>query len=102
MKKKQIRIRCWVEMDGERLFGPGPAELLEHIDAEGSITKAAKKMGMSYKKAWDIVENLNSNSQVKLVKSFKGGAQGGRAEVTKYEIGRASCRERWRVAVAAG
>ena len=41
-------------------------------------------MGMSYKKAWDIVENLNSNSQVKLVKSFKGGAQGGRAEVTKY------------------
>jgi molybdate transport system regulatory protein len=84
MKKKQIRVRCWVEIDGERFFGPGPAELLGHIEQMGSITQAAKKMGMSYKKAWDIVENLNTHSRTKLVVSQKGGRHGGSAEVTDH------------------
>ena len=37
MKKKEIRFRCWIEIDGVKFFGPGPAELLEHIEQEGSI-----------------------------------------------------------------
>jgi molybdate transport system regulatory protein len=83
MKNKQIRIRCWIEIEGERFFGPGPAELLEHIEKEGSITQAARKMGMSYKKASDIVKHLNEGSRSPLVHSTKGGRHGGRAEVTK-------------------
>jgi molybdate transport system regulatory protein len=83
MKKKQIRIRCWIEIEGERFFGPGPAELLGYIESEGSITQAARKMGMSYKKASDIVKNLNAGSRAVLVQSSKGGAHGGRAEVTR-------------------
>ena len=84
MKKKELRVRCWIEIDGTKFFGPGPAELIERIQKEGSIAKAAKEMGMSYKKAWDIIENLNTRSKLKLVNSFKGGIQGGRAQVTEH------------------
>ena len=84
MIKKQVRIRCWVEIDGARFFGPGPAELLEEIENEGSISRASRKMGMSYKKAWDIVTKLNSFSENKFVEPFKGGDKGGKALVTPH------------------
>ncbi len=83
MKKKEIRLRCWIEIDGVKFFGPGPAELLEHIEREGSLAQAAKQMGMSYKKAWDIIDRLNAQSKNKFVESYKGGETGGRAELTK-------------------
>ena len=60
-KGKQLRVRCWIDIDGERFFGPGRAELLELIHETGSISKAAKAMGMSYKKAWAMVDGLNSS-----------------------------------------
>lgn len=82
MKKKEIRVRCWVNVDGERFFGPGPAELLHLIDDTGSISKAARSMGMSYKKAWDIVDNLNSRGREPYVISQKGGDKGGGAQLT--------------------
>lgn len=75
MKNKQIRIRCWIDIDGVKFFGPGRAELLELIDQEGSIAKAAKKMGMSYKKAWDMVDEMNTRGVKPFVISRKGGAQ---------------------------
>jgi molybdate transport system regulatory protein len=83
MKKKEIRFRCWIEIDGVKFFGPGPAELLEHIEQEGSIAKAAKQMGMSYKKAWDLVDDLNARGRSPYVESHKGGEKGGGASLTK-------------------
>jgi molybdate transport system regulatory protein len=82
MRKKQIRIRCWVDIDGVKFFGPGPAQLLELIEETGSISKAAKKMKMSYKKAWDIVDHLNAFGRKPYVLSHKGGKKGGGAELT--------------------
>jgi molybdate transport system regulatory protein len=79
---KEIRVRCWINIDGEKFFGPGPAELLELIDKTGSIAKAAKSMGMSYKKAWDIVNNLNAQGHKPYVISHQGGEKGGGAEIT--------------------
>ncbi len=83
MKNKEIRLRCWIDIDGEKFFGPGPAQLLELIEKEGSIAKAAKGMGMSYKKAWDIVDDLNTRGQKPFVISRKGGEKGGGAELTE-------------------
>jgi len=80
--KKRIRNRCWIEVDGEKFFGPGPAELLEHIDRTGSVAKAAKAMDMSYKKAWDLVNELNKRGSHPYVISRKGGEKGGGAEIT--------------------
>jgi len=83
MKKKEIGIRCWIDINGAKFFGPGRAELLELIEEAGSISKAAKKMGMSYKKAWDMVHHMNSNSKRPFVISKKGGENGGGAEITE-------------------
>ena len=87
MKKKEIRIRCWIDIDGVRFFGPGRAELLSLIDESGSIAKAAKAMGMSYKKAWDMVDEMNTMGKKPLVVARKGGDKGGGTELT--ETGRA-------------
>ncbi|WP_421876863.1 winged helix-turn-helix domain-containing protein [Marinoscillum sp.] len=79
---KEIRLRCWVDINGEKFFGPGPARLLLMIEEEGSIARAAKKMGMSYKKAWDLIHNLNTKGSSPYVVSQKGGQKGGGAELT--------------------
>lgn len=80
--KKEIRVRCWIEIGGVKHFGPGPAELLERIHESGSISKAAKEMGMSYKKAWDIIEKINARGKSPYVVSHHGGKHGGGAELT--------------------
>jgi molybdate transport system regulatory protein len=82
-KGKQLRVRCWIDIDGERFFGPGRAELLQLIHETGSISKAAKSMGMSYKKAWAMVDGLNANAKKSYVVAHKGGQKGGGAEVTE-------------------
>ncbi|MBR06062.1 MAG: ModE family transcriptional regulator [Rickettsiales bacterium] len=79
---KELRFRCWVDDDGEKFFGPGPAQLLAYIDEEGSLAKAAKRMNMSYKKAWNLVSTLNNNGSEPYVISQKGGQKGGGAELT--------------------
>jgi molybdate transport system regulatory protein len=86
MKKKELRLRCWITVDGEKYFGPGPAELLELIQETGSISKAALRMGMSYKKAWDIVDELNKHGSKPAVISRKGGEKGGGAVLTPRGI----------------
>ena len=81
---KQLRVRCWIDIDGERFFGPGRAELLQLIIEKGSISRAAKEMGMSYKKAWAMVEGLNAQAKEPYVVAHKGGQKGGGTEVTVH------------------
>ena len=64
-------------------FGPGKAELLEHIAAEGSISKAAKAMEMSYSRAWQLVEAMNTAFRKPLVEASTGGRKGGGAVLTR-------------------
>lgn len=80
--KKEIRVRCWIFAGGEKFFGPGRVELLQHVGKTGSIAKAAKAMGMSYKKAWKMVDDLNAKGNKPYVISRKGGDKGGGAELT--------------------
>ena len=72
----------WVENQGRRFFGPGPVELLSLIEETGSINQAAKKMGMSYKKAWHIVNNLNATSTEPMVITATGGTKGGGSTIS--------------------
>jgi molybdate transport system regulatory protein len=81
-KKKEFRVRCWIDVNGTKFFGPGRLELLEKISESGSIAKAAKSMGMSYKKAWAMIEDLNSSGSQPYVITHKGGKKGGGTEVT--------------------
>lgn len=83
---KKIRFKCWVEADGEKLYGPGPNELIKQIQQEGSLSKAAGNMNMSYKKAWDMVQRLNKHCAQPLILLKKGGQHGGGAEVTHHAL----------------
>ena len=73
----------WIECDGERFFGPGRVELLQKIEATGSINKAAKEMGMSYKKAWEMINALNAQAGSPLIITQTGGEKGGGSVITK-------------------
>jgi molybdate transport system regulatory protein len=72
----------------ESAMGPGKADLLEAIDHAGSISAAARAMGMSYKRAWDLVDTMNRCFTHPLVSTATGGSHGGGAHVTElgYEV----------------
>lgn len=63
-------------------FGPGKADLLQGIAETGSIAAAGRRLGMSYKRAWSLVETLNGMFGAPLVSATKGGAAGGGAALT--------------------
>jgi molybdate transport system regulatory protein len=74
--------KLWLYGKDDRFFGPGRVELLELIDQTGSINKAAKIMEMSYKKAWEMVNSMNSQTNKPMVITHTGGKAGGGAEIT--------------------
>lgn len=78
----QIGGKLWIECDGQKFFGPGPVELLEHINETGSINQAAKLMNMSYKKALNIINILNTQLSAPLVITQSGGEKGGGSVIT--------------------
>ncbi|MET4076460.1 LysR family transcriptional regulator [Hymenobacter sp. UYCo722] len=78
-----INGRVWLETDEGRFLGIGRLELLEHIAELGSISKAAQAMGMSYKRAWDLVSSMNAQAAAPLVSTQTGGTKGGGAVVTE-------------------
>ena len=82
--QNSIQGRFWISKSEHNFLGQGRMELLMHIDNEGSITKAAKSMQMSYKAAWDAVDAMNNLSEFPLVESSKGGKGGGRTTLTEY------------------
>ena len=76
-------LKLRLEFDGGLVLGPGKAALLEAIQREGSISAAGRGMGMSYKRAWGLVEEMNAGFAQPLVTSARGGAKGGGAVVTE-------------------
>ncbi len=64
-------------------MGPGKADLLDAIAESGSISAAARRLGMSYRRAWLLVDTMNASFKSPLVETLTGGAQGGGALVTQ-------------------
>ena len=82
MANKQLKIR--IANDSLVVMGPGKADLLETIDACGSISSAAKQMHMSYRRAWELVDVMNKSFNQPLVSSSPGGHHGGGAQLTDF------------------
>jgi len=76
-----LRIR--IVFGDDAMLGPGKAELLERIRETGSIAAAGRSMAMSYKRAWMLVEEMNSAFRDPLVASMRGGPRGGGARLTQ-------------------
>jgi molybdate transport system regulatory protein len=77
------RFRIRLVFGPDEMIGPGKAELLERIQRTGSIAAAGREMGMSYKRAWQLVETLNAMFRSPLVERSRGGAKGGGAQITE-------------------
>ena len=71
-----------INLDPEGRIGPGKIELLEQIAAFGSISAGARQMSMSYKHAWDLVEEMNQTFGKPVIDAQKGGPGGGGAQLT--------------------
>ena len=65
-------------------MGPGKAALVAQIEKTGSISAAAREMGMSYRRAWQLVEALNKTFDKPVVLTAIGGKRGGGAVVTEF------------------
>lgn len=77
------RLSLRLHFDSGMTFGRGKADLLQAVDEEGSISAAGRRMGMSYRRAWSLVEEMNGHFATALVDSSRGGARGGGAALTE-------------------
>jgi molybdate transport system regulatory protein len=81
------RLTLRIDFDQGRAVGPGKIKLLELIDQHGSISEAGRRMGMSYRRAWVLVDNLNRCFRAPVVASQAGGQHGGGAFLTEFGRG---------------
>ncbi len=95
MPKLQPEFKIWLTGKGRYSIGDGGAKLLDAVNRCGSITKAAKDAGVSYKYAWDQLSDIGKMVEQPILKTKKGGEKGGGAELT--DAGRALLREYKRV-----
>jgi molybdate transport system regulatory protein len=79
-----IRLTLRVDFGSDRALGPGKVKLLETIGKTGSITQAGRALGMSYRRAWLLVDDLNHSFREAVVIKKPGGVQGGGATLTKF------------------
>ncbi|MCX5805705.1 MAG: LysR family transcriptional regulator [Proteobacteria bacterium] len=92
MEIMKICFRIWLDNDG-RAFGEGSYRLLKAIQRTGSLNHASTEMGMSYRKAWDVLNVTEKRLGFELVERKTGGKSGGgtaltsegRAFVNQYE-----------------
>lgn len=83
MKKLGYRLSIRIYLPSGLRIGPGKISLLEAIEATGSISGAARLLKMSYKRAWDLLEELNRNFSDPVVATMQGGSHGGGAQLTQ-------------------
>lgn len=98
---KAVTKITFLNEDGEKFFGEGPARLLHSIEENGSIRSAAISMNMAYTKALKLIRNAEADLGFPLVKSSTGGKDGGGTFLTaegkewlgRYEAYRDACKE---------
>lgn len=69
--------KIWIEYRGKPIVGRGGAEILKAIDAEQSISRAAEKLGMSYRYVWNYLQKIQNTLEEEVVNTYKGGKTGG-------------------------
>jgi molybdate transport system regulatory protein len=82
----RIRTKLWLELDGELLIGEGRARLLRLIQEKRSINSAAKAMGITFRRAWSMVKDMEDTIKVTLVSKKRGGLGGGTTTLTPIAV----------------
>jgi molybdate transport system regulatory protein len=81
-----VRLTVRVDFGADRALGPGKIRLLEAIGKTGSISRAGRALGMSYRRAWLLVDDMNRSFRAPVVATQPGGARGGGAELTPFGL----------------
>jgi molybdate transport system regulatory protein len=79
-----LKLTLRLDRDSDHLLGHGKIRLLEAIDEQGSISAAGRAMGMSYRRAWLLVDELNATFREPVVTTQHGGSHGGGAALTEF------------------
>ena len=87
LEKIRFSYKIWLESDGRFILGRGGARILKAIEEERSISKAAGKLGMSYRYVWSYIERINRALGKPVIETFRGGKCGG-GGATLTELGR--------------
>ena len=87
MKRKSadqpsLSPRCRITGGTKIAFGPGKAALLRLVEETGSIGEAAKRMEMSYMRAWSLIQTMNTCFKAPVITTVRGGHKRGGAELT--------------------
>lgn len=80
--KVQVRSKVWLEVQGRPVLGPGRRELLRAVEEQGSISKAARLLNLTYRKAWGQIKAMEDQLGLPLVQKQAGGQGGGGARLT--------------------
>ena len=80
----ETRLTLRVDFGASRSIGPGKIRLLEAIDRTGSISQAGRSLGMSYRRAWLLIDDMNQCFRDPVVNAKPGGSQGGGAVLTGF------------------
>jgi molybdate transport system regulatory protein len=78
------RLTLRIDFGSRRSIGPGKIRLLEEVARTGSISEAGRKLGMSYRRAWLLIDDMNRCFNRAVVSAKPGGSQGGGTSVTKF------------------
>jgi molybdate transport system regulatory protein len=78
------RLRLHVHLGEEHSLGPGKVQVLEAVREHGSISAAARALGMAYRHAWELVDDLNRAFREPVITTAAGGPEGGGARLTSF------------------
>lgn len=83
-KYKHLGARLRLVLGPDIAIGPGKVDLLEQVKQSGSIAEAGRTLGMSYKRAWQLISTMNDAFKVPVVVTSRGGASKGGATLTPF------------------
>ena len=81
-----VRLTVRIDFGAERALGPGKIRLLEAIGKTGSISRAGRALGMSYRRAWLLIDDMNRTFRTAVVATQPGGVKGGGAALTPFGV----------------
>src|ERR1700685_260397 len=80
----RLDIRLRIDFGSAGSLGPGKIALLEHIDRAGSLSQAARELGLSYRRAWLLLDDLNHSFNEPVATTSVGGVGGGGVQLTAF------------------
>jgi molybdate transport system regulatory protein len=84
IEKTGMDIRLRIDVSPTASIGPGKVALLEHIDRVGSLSQAARELGLSYRRAWLLLDDLNHSFAEPVASASIGGVGGGGVQLTAF------------------